>query len=68
MAGAEDHFVPMQQYHEQMRLLSNARTVTGRIFTRDEHPQSHCQISNPDLAAAEMIRWVQSHTPAPVRP
>jgi alpha-beta hydrolase superfamily lysophospholipase len=58
MAGAEDHFVPLHQFHEQVGLLSNARSVTGRIFTREEHAQSHCQIGNLELATAEMIHWL----------
>lgn len=40
MAGAEDHFVPLWQFHEQLRLLTNARSVTGRIFTRAEQARA----------------------------
>jgi alpha-beta hydrolase superfamily lysophospholipase len=58
MAGSEDHFVPVQQFHEQLRLLTNARSVTGRLFTKAESAQSHCQIGNLELATAEILSWL----------
>ena len=65
MAGAEDHFVPIEQFHEQVRLLCNAQSVTGRIFTAAEHAQAHCQIGNLELAIGEMIRWVERKSRRP---
>ncbi len=62
MAGAEDHFVPLGQFFEQLKLLSAARSVTGRIFTVQEQAQSHCQIGNLGLAAANMISWIEEHS------
>ena len=34
MAGAEDHYVPLGQLGAQIQTLTNARSVTARIFTR----------------------------------
>jgi pimeloyl-ACP methyl ester carboxylesterase len=62
MAGAEDHFVPMEQFYEQIKLLTNAKSVTGRIFTESEQAQSHCQIGNLGLAAMYMLGWIEEHT------
>ncbi|TVZ28669.1 alpha-beta hydrolase superfamily lysophospholipase [Gillisia sp. Hel_I_86] len=62
MAGAEDHFVPLVQFFEQLKLLTAARSVTGRIFTRKEQAQSHCQVGNLGLAAANMISWIEEHS------
>jgi pimeloyl-ACP methyl ester carboxylesterase len=62
MAGAEDHFVPIKQFYEQLKLLTNAKSVTGRIFTEQEQAQSHCQIGNLGLAAAYMLGWIEEHT------
>ena len=64
MAGAKDHFVPIKQFHEQLRLLTNARSVTGRIYTRAEQAQSHCQIGSFGLAAREMLTWIYLHIAA----
>jgi pimeloyl-ACP methyl ester carboxylesterase len=62
MAGAEDHFVPLQQFYEQLALLINARSVTGQVFTRADQAQSHCQIGNLGLAVSQILAWVDTHS------
>lgn len=62
MAGAEDHFVPLEQFFEQLKLLTGARSVTGRIFMSKEQAQSHCQVGNLGLAAAHMLGWIEDHS------
>jgi pimeloyl-ACP methyl ester carboxylesterase len=62
MAGAEDHFVPLEQFFEQLKLLTGARSVTGRIFTSKEQAQSHCQVGNLGLAAGHMLGWIEDHS------
>ena len=62
MAGAEDHFVPLKQYSEQLKLLTRARSVSGRIFIREEHAQSHCQVGNLGIAVDHIVGWIDEHT------
>jgi pimeloyl-ACP methyl ester carboxylesterase len=62
MAGAEDHFVPLGQFYEQLQLLTKARSVTGQIFTRADQAQSHCQIGNLGLAVSQILSWVETHS------
>lgn len=62
MAGAEDHFVPLAQFFEQLKLLTSAKSVTGRIFTSKEQAQSHCQVGNFGLAAGYMLGWIEDHS------
>jgi pimeloyl-ACP methyl ester carboxylesterase len=62
MAGTEDHFVPMEQFYKQLKLLTGAKSVTGRIFTEREQAQSHCQIGNLGLAAMYMLGWIEEHS------
>lgn len=62
MAGAEDHFVPLAQFFEQLKLLISARSVTGRIFTGREQAQSHCQVGNLGVAALHMLGWINEHS------
>ena len=68
MAGAEDHFVPLAQLFDQLPLLTNARSVTAKIFTRADQAQSHCQIGNLGLAVTQMLSWVETHTTRPQSP
>lgn len=58
MAGAEDHMIPLREYHRNLNGLTNARSVTGRIFTRDEQAQNHCQIGNLRLALDVILEWI----------
>jgi pimeloyl-ACP methyl ester carboxylesterase len=62
LAGAEDHFVPLHQFYEQLPLLSNARSVTAQVFTRADEAQSHCQIGNLSLAVSQILSWVDTHS------
>jgi pimeloyl-ACP methyl ester carboxylesterase len=63
--GAQDHFVPFRmqrRMHErQVNALAKARSVTGRIFTAEDHAQNHCQVGNIGLALKEMENWISAH-------
>ena len=58
LAGSEDHYVPVGQWHDQIRMLSNARSITARLFTRSEHAQNHCQVGNFGLALRTIVNWL----------
>ena len=59
LAGTEDHIVPLSHFHEQMRILSNARSVTARLFTIAEQAQNHCQVGNLRLAVDYIANWIE---------
>lgn len=65
LTGEEDHFIPLKMHHMQVKALSNARSVTGRIFTAAEQAQNHCQVGNVELALREMARWIAAHEQGP---
>jgi len=65
MAGAQDHYVPLEQAFEQARLLSAARSTTVRIFTREEYAQMHCQLGNFPLAIGVMQAWAEERARPP---
>ena len=58
LTGAEDHFIPLKMHYKQVKALRNAESVTGRIFTRQEQAQNHCQIGNIGLALDVMSKWI----------
>ena len=60
LASREDHFIPFRLHREQLRRLTAARSVTDRVFTKEEHAQNHCQIGNIGLALAVMREWVDN--------
>jgi len=62
MAGAEDHYVPPSQLGAQIQTLTNARSVTARLFTRAESAQNHCQVGNLGLSVRVILGWIDEHT------
>lgn len=60
MAGEEDAFQSLALAKAQASALTNARRVQQRIFTREEHAASHCQMGNIALAADVLCHWLQT--------
>lgn len=60
LSGSEDHFIPFKMHDMQIKALTNARSVTDRVFTRKEHAQNHCQIGNMGLALDVMVKWIEN--------
>lgn len=58
LAGAEDHYVPLDQLWTQARTLTHVRSLTARVFTRQEQGHAHCQVGNVPLAINVMCRWI----------
>jgi pimeloyl-ACP methyl ester carboxylesterase len=58
LIGREDHFIPFKMYDMQLKALTNARSVTGRVFMKEEHAQNHCQTGNIGLALEVMVKWI----------
>ena len=62
LSGSEDHFIPFKMHDMQIKALTNARSVTDRVFTRKEHAQNHCQTGNIGLALDVMVKWIENLT------
>ncbi len=62
LAGAEDHYMPIEHFYRQARALTNVRSFTGRIFTREESAHTHCQCGNVGLALRVMLDWIDERT------
>jgi pimeloyl-ACP methyl ester carboxylesterase len=62
LAGTEDHMVPFKEYEKNRQGLTSARSVSGRVFTADEHAQNHCQVGNVKLALDVIRDWIITNT------
>jgi pimeloyl-ACP methyl ester carboxylesterase len=60
LSSRDDHFVPFKMHDMQIRALGNARSVTGRVFTREENAGNHCQTGNWGLALKTMAEWIEN--------
>jgi alpha-beta hydrolase superfamily lysophospholipase len=58
LAGNEDHFVPTDQFYQQIMMLRNARSITARLFTGSESGGNHCQAGNYGLALRTIVDWL----------
>lgn len=65
LAGSEDHYVPREQFYQQIKMLSNVRSLTARLFTRSESAGNHCQVGNYGLAVQTIVRWLDGLQPNP---
>jgi hypothetical protein len=68
LAGRDDHLVPMVHFYDQIKSLTNARSITTRLFTASESAGSHCQVGNYGLAFSTIVHWLdemqgQHHEP-----
>ena len=63
LAGAEDHFVPLQQTADFERALVNARSVTTQIFDRPSGGAGHCQGGALTLYHAAVFDWLLENFP-----
>ena len=68
MAGAEDHYVPRAQLTRQIEALTCARSITARMFTREEAAQNHCQIGNLGLSLRVIRDWIEQRRREPPVP
>jgi hypothetical protein len=62
LASRDDHFIPFRLHQEQLRRLTAARSVTDKVFSREDHAQNHCQIGNIGLALQVMREWIDTKT------
>lgn len=59
LTGRNDHFIPFKMHALQIEALTNAKSITDRIFTKKENAQNHCQIGNIQLMLDVIIEWLQ---------
>lgn len=59
VTGEGDAFQPPVLLHRQKQALVNAKSVTTRIFLKNEQADQHCQIGNLGIALNEMYEWIE---------
>src|SRR5690606_37255608 len=53
VTGENDVFQPPIQLYKQKEALVNAKSVSTRIFTKEEHADQHCQMGNLNIVLKE---------------
>ena len=60
LAGTEDLYTIY--YEDQLKALTHARSVEGRLFTEEESAGHHCQIGNLQLVLDTIENWIERKT------
>lgn len=59
LTGRNDHFISFKAHAMQVKALTNANSVTAKVFTKETHAHNHCQIGNIGLALDVMAKWIE---------
>ena len=62
LTGRNDHFIPFRAHKMQVDALTNAKSVTAKVFTKETQAHNHCQIGNIGLALDIMVKWIKEKT------
>jgi alpha-beta hydrolase superfamily lysophospholipase len=62
VTGENDAFQPPILLRKQKDALVHAKSVTTRIFTKEEQADQHCQMGNLNIVLNEMYEWIESTT------
>ena len=59
LTGRNDHFIPFRAHDMQIKALTNAKSVSAKVFTKETQANNHCQIGNMGLALDSMVKWIK---------
>jgi len=59
LTGRKDHFIPFRAHKMQVDALTNAKSITAKVFKKETHAHNHCQIGNIGLSLDIMIKWIK---------
>jgi len=62
LSGRNDHFIPIKMHKLMMKGLPNARSIEGKIYTKETSAHNHCQIGNIPLLCKDIMVWIEKKT------
>jgi hypothetical protein len=63
LTGKDDHLVPFKMHSMQVNALTSAKSITARVFTKEENAQNNCQVGNIGLKLDVVRMWIEKYTP-----
>lgn len=61
LAGESDQYVPVERMVQIKKELINAKSVTSRIYTKEEGGEQHCQVGNLSLVTEELYNFLDKY-------
>jgi hypothetical protein len=68
LGGEKDAFQPPVLFYKQWKALTNAKSITGRVFTEAEQAANHCGMGNLGLVVQAMLNWMDEKNLEIMRP
>ncbi len=60
LIGAQnDHFIPLKMYKNVIDSLPNVKSLTFRLFTKQEDADNHCNAGNTELVLKTIVDWIK---------
>ena len=59
LSGQHDHFIPIKMHKKQVALLTNAKSLEEKIYTKRDQADNHCQIGNIELMLQDVWSWLE---------
>lgn len=60
LAGENDHYIPKKHFSILMNGITEAKSLTGKMFTEAEGGAEHCQIGDHQLATDYILNWLNN--------
>ncbi|MDD4428635.1 MAG: hypothetical protein PHG64_09635 [Paludibacter sp.] len=57
LTGRNDYFIPFKMHAKQLALFIKAKSLTDRVYRKNEHAENHCQVGNIKLMLDDIIKW-----------
>ena len=53
------YFIPLKMHEMQKSALINVKSLTDKVFKKEEYADNHCQIGNIKLMLDTVIDWLE---------
>ena len=58
LGASADHFIDYHKVSQEIDAMVNVRSLTFRLFTKQESAADHCQVGNARLALDTIMQWI----------
>ena len=58
LGASADHFIDYHKVSQEIDAMGNVRSLTFRLFTKQESAADHCQVGNARLALDTIMQWI----------
>jgi predicted esterase len=61
LAGESDQYIPIERMEQIKNELINAKSVTARVYTKEDGGEQHCQVGNLTLVIEDLYKFLDKY-------